>query len=93
VGAGGTGIINIMAQHMGRGWCFTFLALVCIAAMPMLLVELRMGPVWREERRVRMEKEVAEEKRKERWGGVIGRMFRIDQWRTWDVKRSSGRLG
>ena len=42
-----------MIQRMGRGWCFTFIALVCIAAMPMLWVELRWGPVWREERRVR----------------------------------------
>ena len=67
IGAGGTGILNIMIQHMGRGWCFTFIALVCIAAMPMLLVELKWGPVWREERRVRMEKkkEAEEEKRRE----------------------------
>jgi multidrug resistance protein len=66
IGAGGTGIINIMINHMGRGWCFTFIALVCIAAMPMLLVELKLGPVWREERRVRTEKkkEVEAEKRR-----------------------------
>ena len=61
MGAGGTGIINIMIESMGRGWCFTFLALVCIVAIPMLLVELKWGPIWREERRVRMEKD-AEEK-------------------------------
>lgn len=47
---------------MGRGWCFTFIALVCIAAMPMLLVELKWGPMWREERRVRVEKELETEK-------------------------------
>lgn len=57
MGAGGTGIINIMIDSMGRGWCFTFIALVCIAAMPMLLVELKWGPGWREKRRVRIEKE------------------------------------
>jgi multidrug resistance protein len=62
LGAGGTGIINIMIDGMGRGWCFTFLALVCIAAMPMLLVELKWGPVWREERRVRIEKHAEEKK-------------------------------
>jgi predicted MFS family arabinose efflux permease len=65
VGAGGTGIINIMIQHMGRGWCFTFIALVCIAAMPMLWVELKWGPGWREERRVRMDKQAEEKKRAE----------------------------
>jgi MFS family permease len=62
MGAGGTGIINIMIDSMGRGWCFTFLALVCLIAMPMLLVELKWGPVWREERRVRMEKHAEERK-------------------------------
>ncbi|PMD35863.1 MFS general substrate transporter [Hyaloscypha variabilis F] len=62
LGAGGTGIINIMIDGMGRGWCFTFLALVCIAAMPMLLVELKWGPIWREERRVRLEKHAEEKK-------------------------------
>jgi MFS family permease len=62
LGAGGTGIINIMIDHMGSGWCFTFIALVCLVAMPMLLVELKWGPIWREERRVRMEKQKEEEK-------------------------------
>jgi multidrug resistance protein len=63
-GAAGTAIINIMVDRMGRGWCFTFLALVCIAATPMLWVELKWGPVWREERMIRMDKE-KEEKRTE----------------------------
>ncbi|PVH82055.1 MFS general substrate transporter [Cadophora sp. DSE1049] len=60
VGAGGTGIINIMINRMGRGWCFTFIALVCIAASPMLWVEMKWGPTWREERMVRMDKQKAE---------------------------------
>jgi hypothetical protein len=60
-GAGGTGIITIMISNMGRGWCFTFISLVCIVTMPMLWVELKWGPVWREERRVRLAK-IAEEK-------------------------------
>jgi multidrug resistance protein len=55
LGAGGTGIIDIMVAHMGRGWCFTFIALVCFAALPLLWVELRWGPKWREERHVRLE--------------------------------------
>jgi multidrug resistance protein len=60
-GAGGTGIITIMIQTMGRGWCFTFISLVCIVTMPMLWVELKWGPGWREERRVRLAK-IEEEK-------------------------------
>lgn len=62
LGAGGTGIINIMIDSMGRGWCFTFIALICIAAMPLLWVELKWGPGWREERRVRLEKHIEEER-------------------------------
>lgn len=61
LGAGGTGIINIMIDKMGRGWCFTFIALVCIVTMPLVWVELKWGPGWREERIVRMEKEAEEE--------------------------------
>ena len=60
VGAGGTGIINIMINRMGRGWCFTFIALVCIAASPMLWVEMQWGPTWREERMVKMDNQKAE---------------------------------
>jgi MFS family permease len=63
VGAAGTGIINIMVDHMGRGWCFTFIALVCIAFMPMLWVELKWGPMWREERRVRMDQKKEDQQR------------------------------
>ncbi|KAF2113391.1 major facilitator superfamily domain-containing protein [Lophiotrema nucula] len=55
VGAGGTGIINIMIESMGRGWCFTFIALVVAATSPILWVLLKWGPQWREERRVKME--------------------------------------
>lgn len=62
MGAAGTGIITIMIDGMGVGWCFTFLSLVCVVAMPLLWVELKWGPGWREERIVRMEKKV-EEKR------------------------------
>jgi MFS family permease len=63
MGAAGTGIINIMIDHMGRGWCFTFIALVCIVAMPLLWVELKWGPKWREERMVRIEKQAEKKKR------------------------------
>lgn len=57
VGAGGTGIINIMVSAMGRGWCFMFIAAVVTATSPILWVLLKWGPGWREERRVRMETE------------------------------------
>jgi len=55
MGAAGTAIIIYMIEAMGRGWCFTFIALVVIAVSPILWVLLKWGPKWREERRVRME--------------------------------------
>ncbi|KFY17631.1 hypothetical protein V492_00526 [Pseudogymnoascus sp. VKM F-4246] len=64
MGAGGTGIINIMVDKMGRGWCFTFIALVCTATMPMLLAEIKWGPGWREERRVRLDAKTEAEEQK-----------------------------
>lgn len=62
MGAGGTAIINIMIKSMGRGWCFTFVALVVAAASPMLVVSQKWGPKWREERLARTDK-LDEEKR------------------------------
>lgn len=50
MGAGGTAVIIYMIQGMGCGWCFTFIALVVLATTPILLVLLRWGPRWREER-------------------------------------------
>ena len=63
MGAGGTGILNIMLDRMGRGWCFTFISVVCMVASPLLWVELKWGPEWREARRIRIEKGAEETKR------------------------------
>jgi len=63
-GAAGTGVIDIMIDKMGRGWCFSFLVLLCAAAMPMLWIELKFGPRWREERCVRLEKQEREKLRR-----------------------------
>ena len=56
MGAAGTAVIIQMIDKMGRGWCFTFIATVCFVASPLLCAELKWGPKWREERRVRVEK-------------------------------------
>ena len=55
MGAGGTAVIIIMLKSMGRGWCFTFVALVLTAFSPIYWVLYKKGPKWREERRVREE--------------------------------------
>lgn len=58
LGAGATALIDPMISAMGRGWCFTFIALVMLGTTPLLLVVIRMGPKWREERRVKHEAKV-----------------------------------
>lgn len=55
LGAGATAVINPMIDAMGRGWCFTFIAFVMLATLPLLLVVIQFGPKWREERRVKEE--------------------------------------
>lgn len=53
LGAGATAIIEPMLSAMGRGWCYTFIALVMACTGPVMMVLVRYGPKWREERRVR----------------------------------------
>lgn len=55
VGAGGSAVVILMIKKMGRGWCFTFHALVVAAASPILWVLVKRGPGWREQRRVKAE--------------------------------------
>ncbi|KAJ5273060.1 hypothetical protein N7478_008185 [Penicillium angulare] len=53
LGAGATAVIDLMLSAMGRGWCFTFVALVMLCTAPLLLVVISKGPQWREERRLK----------------------------------------
>lgn len=49
-GAAATAVVDYMLAAMGRGWCFTFLALLMVACLPWLrFIELR-GPRWRAEK-------------------------------------------
>ncbi|KAK4996880.1 hypothetical protein LTR66_003608 [Elasticomyces elasticus] len=66
MGAGGTAIIIYMIDAMGRGWCFTFIALVVLATSPIMWVLVRWGPEWREERRLRVIRRKEELEDKER---------------------------
>ena len=50
LGAGGTAIINPHILAFGRGWAFTFNALVWVALSPMLFAVVRWGPAWRKKR-------------------------------------------
>ena len=53
MGAAGTAVIIQLIAAMGKGWCFTFVAAAVLCASPLLWVELKWGPAWREERSAR----------------------------------------
>ncbi|KAL2808893.1 major facilitator superfamily domain-containing protein [Aspergillus granulosus] len=55
LGAGATALIDPMLNAMGRGWCFTLVALVMMSTTPLLLVIMQFGPRWREERQSKHE--------------------------------------
>ncbi|OJJ06008.1 hypothetical protein ASPVEDRAFT_87330 [Aspergillus versicolor CBS 583.65] len=56
LGAGATALIDPMLDAMGRGWCFTFIALVMLLMLPLLLVVIRLGPGWRKERQAKIDR-------------------------------------
>ncbi|XXG95097.1 hypothetical protein Hte_001357 [Hypoxylon texense] len=69
-GAVATAVIQDIINSWGRGWAFTFIALLFAAFSPALLVIQKYGPGWREERYQRMkkaaEKKEAEAREKEK---------------------------
>ena len=62
LGAGASAVANPMIEGMGRGWAFTFIGLVELAAMPTLLAVMKWGPEWRREEMRKVEEQL---KRKE----------------------------
>ena len=59
MGAAGTAVIIQMIEGMGQGWCFTFIAAILFSTSPLLWALLKWGPKWREQRRLRVEKQNA----------------------------------
>ncbi|KAK8120009.1 Itaconate transport protein [Apiospora kogelbergensis] len=52
-GAVSTAVIEILIGAWGRGWAYTFIALLFLLPSPILWVIQKNGPKWREERRLR----------------------------------------
>ncbi|KAG7288219.1 hypothetical protein NEMBOFW57_007749 [Staphylotrichum longicolle] len=52
-GAAGTAFIESMLRALGRGWTYTFWALVLVVFSPSMWILTKKGPQWREERRIR----------------------------------------
>jgi ABC-type Fe3+-siderophore transport system permease subunit len=54
-GAAGTASVNPLINTMGVGRCYTFIGGLIVVAIPLLLLEMRKGPQWREERFCRLD--------------------------------------
>jgi hypothetical protein len=51
MGAGMVSVINPNLVALGNGWTYTLLGGLCVLVSPLLYVETRWGPIWREQRR------------------------------------------
>jgi sugar phosphate permease len=60
-GAAATALIVPMLNAMGNGWTFTLIACFLMATSPIMMALWVWGPKWREEKRVRMEREKGNE--------------------------------
>jgi len=58
MGAGMVSVINPILVALGDGWTYALLGCLCVLVSPLLIVEVRWGPVWRE-RRQRKQQEAA----------------------------------
>lgn len=65
LGAGATAIIVPMTDRLGVGWSYTLVALLYLLLTPMLLVVMKLGPKWRQERmaEIKRKKELEEERK------------------------------
>lgn len=64
IGAAATAAIAPMGRAMGLGWAYTTLALIAASFTPLLLILMRVGMRWRQEKKVKQE--VKEAQRKDR---------------------------
>jgi MFS family permease len=53
LGAGATAVVGPMLNKMGRGWTYTFAALIWAAYSPVLFALMKVGPRWRREMKVK----------------------------------------
>jgi len=59
MGAGMVTIINPIINAMGNGWAYVLLGGFCVLVSPLIWVEVRWGPMWRERRRRTQEQAAA----------------------------------
>ncbi|KAI0034181.1 MFS general substrate transporter [Vararia minispora EC-137] len=54
LGAATVSVVDFIIQAVGAGWTYVILSGWCVAVFPLLCVELRYGPIWRERRRMKL---------------------------------------
>lgn len=59
-----TAVIDLIITAVGEGWTYTIMGAICVSVAPLIWLEIKMGPVWRERRRKREERKAEERKEK-----------------------------
>lgn len=65
VGAAATAVIEIIIRGVGRGWTFTILGLLIVVCVPGLLLLQRRGPMWRQEKREKVQRQESQTQARE----------------------------
>ena len=68
MGAGMVSIINPMLDALGYGWTYTLLGGLCVLVSPLLFVEMRWAPEWRERRRLKVKRQAELQGVSSEWG-------------------------
>lgn len=57
-------VIDLMLRRLGMGWTYVLLGGLAISSTPLVIIEMKSGPKWRERRRKQGEKAAAKAKEK-----------------------------
>ena len=57
-------VIDLILRRLGMGWTYVLLGGVAVLCTPLVIIEMKMGPKWRERRRKQTEKAAANAKEK-----------------------------
>ena len=78
LGAGATAVVGPMINTMGRGWTYTFAALVWISYSPVLFLLIKVDPRWRREMKVKDDEAEAKRAKKNELDRTEGNPEAVD---------------
>jgi len=70
IGAGAVAVIGPLLDRIGTGWISVLVAGIWVVFSPLLWMVLKWGPVWREEKVLRDERDIVSEKEKSHNGDI-----------------------